>query len=54
MDSLTHLEINPRKPKLGKTEDVSLVVADDIAFEVANSLPNFSIHQLGISEERSS
>jgi hypothetical protein len=46
---LIHLD---KKPKLGKTEDIPLVVADDIACEVTNLLPNYSINQLGALEEQ--
>jgi hypothetical protein len=49
VDSLTHLD---KKPKLGETKDIPLVVADDIACEVTNPLPNYSINQLGALEEQ--
>jgi hypothetical protein len=49
VDQPTHLD---KKPKLGETEDIPLVVADEIACEVTNPLPNYSINQLGALEEQ--
>ena len=49
VDHLTHLD---KKLKLGGTEDILLVVEDDIACEVTNPLTNFSMNQLGALEEQ--
>jgi hypothetical protein len=49
VDQPTHLD---KKPKLGEIEDIPLVVADDIACEVTNPLPNYSINQLGALEKQ--
>ena len=48
-DSLPHLD---KKSKLGEIEDLPVVVVDNIACEVANPLPNFSINHLGALEEQ--
>jgi hypothetical protein len=48
-DHLTHLD---KKPKLGGTEDIPLMVEDDIVCKVTNPLTNFSMNQLGALEEQ--